>query len=38
MEHSLEDGLIEVSLEGEKLTGGYALKRAGGGRKPRWLI
>jgi len=38
MENSLDDGLIEVWLEGEKLTGGYALKRTGGGRKPRWLI
>jgi DNA ligase D-like protein (predicted 3'-phosphoesterase) len=27
MERSLEDGLVEVWLDGEKLTGGYALKR-----------
>ncbi|MGD2111874.1 MAG: DNA polymerase ligase N-terminal domain-containing protein [Gammaproteobacteria bacterium] len=38
MERSLDDGLIEVWLEGEKLTGGYALKRIKGGSKPRWLV
>ena len=38
MEHSLEDGLIEVWLEGEKLAGGYALKRIEDGKKSRWLI
>jgi DNA ligase D-like protein (predicted 3'-phosphoesterase) len=38
MEQALKDGLIEVWLEGEKLTGGYALKRIEGGKKPRWLI
>jgi DNA ligase D-like protein (predicted 3'-phosphoesterase) len=38
MERALEEGLIEVWLEGEKLTGGYALKRTAGGKKPRWLL
>jgi len=38
MENALEDGLIEVWLEGEKLKGGYALKRTEGGKKPRWLV
>lgn len=38
MEDALEDGLIEVWLEGEKLQGGYALKRIAAGAKPRWLI
>jgi DNA ligase D-like protein (predicted 3'-phosphoesterase) len=38
MEHALEDGLVEVWLEGEKLSGGYALKRIAGGKKPRWLV
>ena len=38
MEDSLDDGLIEVWLEGEKLRGGYALKRTRAGKKPRWLI
>jgi DNA ligase D-like protein (predicted 3'-phosphoesterase) len=37
MEDALQNGLIEVWLEGEKLRGGYALKRTDGGRKPRWL-
>ena len=38
MEQALQDGLIEVWLEGEKLAGGYAPKRIEGGKKPRWLI
>ena len=38
MEHALDDGLVEVWLEGEKLAGGYALKRIKDGKKPRWLI
>lgn len=38
MEHSLEDGLIEVWLEGEKLRGGYALKRIAQGDGSRWLL
>ncbi len=38
MEDSLDDGLIEVFLEGEKLHGGYALKRTQSGKKPRWLV
>ncbi|SFR48941.1 DNA ligase D, 3'-phosphoesterase domain-containing protein [Marinobacter daqiaonensis] len=38
MEKSLEDGLVEVWLEGEKLSGGYALKRTQGGDKPQWLL
>jgi len=37
MPESLADGLIEVWLEGNKLRGGYALKRTGDGDKPRWL-
>ena len=37
MERALEDGLIEVWLEGRKLRGGYALKRIEAGRKPKWL-
>lgn len=37
MEDALEDGLIEVWLEGEKLRGGYALKRTDEGKQPRWL-
>lgn len=38
MEESLSDGLIEVWLDGEKLKGGYALKRIEEGSTPRWLI
>jgi len=38
MENALKDGLVEIRLEGEKLAGGYALKRIKGGKKPRWLI
>ena len=37
MEDALDEGLIEVWLEGEKLRGGYALKRIEGGEKARWL-
>lgn len=38
MEASLEEGLVEVWLEGEKLEGGYALKRTRGGDRPQWLL
>lgn len=38
MEQSLADGLIEVWLDGEKLRGGYALKRMEDGDKPQWLL
>lgn len=34
----LEDGHATVWLEGEKISGGYALIRTGGGKKPRWLL
>lgn len=38
MERALDEGLLEVWLEGEKLRGGYALKRIREGRKPQWLL
>ncbi|NHA14663.1 DNA polymerase ligase N-terminal domain-containing protein [Thioalkalivibrio sp. XN279] len=38
MEDALEDGLLEIWLEGKKLRGGYALKRIEGGKKPKWLV
>jgi len=40
MSEALEDGKIEVWLEGEKIIGGYALVRAGKdpSGKPRWLL
>lgn len=31
-------GLLEVWLEGDKLSGGYALKRFRQGAKPQWLL
>jgi DNA ligase D-like protein (predicted 3'-phosphoesterase) len=38
MERSHDDGLIEVCLHGEKLQGGWALKRIESGPKARWLV
>lgn len=38
MEGSLRGGQIEVWLEGEKLRGGYVLKRLQGGENARWLL
>jgi len=38
MEDALQEGKVEVILEGQKLQGGYALIRTGGGEKPRWLL
>lgn len=38
MPGSLRGGLIEVWLEGEKLRGGYALKRLRGGERSQWLL
>jgi DNA ligase D-like protein (predicted 3'-phosphoesterase) len=37
MGDALDDGLVEVWLDGEKLRGGYALKRTGKGDESRWL-
>ncbi|MFP3904934.1 MAG: DNA polymerase ligase N-terminal domain-containing protein, partial [Armatimonadota bacterium] len=34
----IEDGHVTVWLEGEKLQGGYALIRTGGGDDDRWLL
>jgi DNA ligase D-like protein (predicted 3'-phosphoesterase) len=34
----VERGHLKVWLDGEKLTGGFALTRAGGGKRPRWLL
>ena len=34
----LEDGHATIWLEGEKLSGGYALIRTGGGDDERWLL
>lgn len=38
MEEALDDGKLEVWLEGEKLQGGYALIRTGSGNEARWLL
>lgn len=38
MAGSIRSGLIEVWLEGDKLRGGYALKRMEGGDKAQWLL
>ena len=38
MAESYEDGHIEIWLEGEKLSGGYALIRTGKGDDSRWLL
>jgi DNA ligase D-like protein (predicted 3'-phosphoesterase) len=38
MPGSFRGGLIETWLEGEKLKGGYALKRIEPGKKSRWLL
>jgi DNA ligase D-like protein (predicted 3'-phosphoesterase) len=38
MEESLQDGKVEVWLEGKKLTGGYVLIRTGKGDETRWLL
>jgi DNA ligase D-like protein (predicted 3'-phosphoesterase) len=37
MAEALEDGKVEVWLEGEKIKGGYALIRTGSGQDLRWL-
>lgn len=38
MERSLEDGLIEIALDGQKLQGRYALKCTRRGEKAHWLL
>lgn len=38
MEEALDDGKLEVFLDGEKLQGGYALIRPGSGDDERWLL
>tara|TARA_Y100001963_G_scaffold13506_1_gene16862 strand:- start:285 stop:896 length:612 start_codon:yes stop_codon:yes gene_type:complete len=38
MAEGWRDGLLEVWLEGDKLRGGYALKRFRDGDKPQWLL
>jgi DNA ligase D-like protein (predicted 3'-phosphoesterase) len=35
---AVDAGHVKVWLEGEKLTGGYALTRTGDGSRPRWML
>jgi DNA ligase D-like protein (predicted 3'-phosphoesterase) len=38
MAEALERGSARVWLHGEKLRGGYTLRRTSGGPKPKWLL
>ena len=38
VERAVDGGHVSVWLEGDKLTGGYALTRIGTGRRERWLL
>jgi DNA ligase D-like protein (predicted 3'-phosphoesterase) len=38
MSEALERGQVSIRLHGEKLRGGYALRRTTGGDKPKWLL
>ncbi|MGH2698848.1 MAG: DNA polymerase ligase N-terminal domain-containing protein [Actinomycetota bacterium] len=38
VEAALENGHLSVWLEGEKLRGGWTLRRIRGGAKPQWLL
>ncbi|MBN1992033.1 MAG: DNA ligase [Anaerolineae bacterium] len=38
MAEALDEGKLEIWLEGQKLSGGYALIRTGQGNDPRWLL
>ncbi len=38
MQESIDDGKVEVWLEGDKLKGGFVLIRTGGGDDERWLL
>ena len=38
MAEALERGSARVWLHGEKLRGGYTLRRTSGGSKPKWLL
>ena len=35
---ALEEGTLRFWLDGEKLKGGYTLRRTSGGEKPQWLL
>lgn len=38
VEDAVEKGHVKVWLDGEKLTGGFALTRLGKGKRPRWIL
>jgi len=38
IEQQLKEGHVTIWLEGEKISGGYALIRTGEGDKARWLL
>jgi DNA polymerase ligase (LigD)-like protein len=38
MAEALERGSARVWLHGDKLRGGYTLRRTSGGEKPKWLV
>ena len=38
MTQALDNGQVEVRLQGKKLKGGYALVRTDSGKKERWLL
>ncbi len=38
MADAIESGHVSFWLEGQKITGGYALTRTGSGDDPRWLL
>lgn len=37
-EEAINKGLVEIELKGDKMRGGYALKRMGGEEKKQWLL
>ena len=38
MAEALRQGHARFRLDGQKLRGGYTLRRTGGGAKPKWLL
>lgn len=38
MEQAIEEGHVDIQLEGEKLKGGYALIKTGRGKRKFWLL
>lgn len=38
MEHAIEEGHVDIQLDGEKLKGGYALIQTGKGNRKFWLL